>query len=217
MGILIHGSSPSVRSLLPAMAIVASLFLQGCATLNKEECVVADWRLIGYQDGVAGKSAAAVGTYRKDCAEYAVVPDLDAYQAGRIEGLQEYCKVDNGYRLGRAGKGYATVCPADLEPGFRLAYNEGREIYIARSAVKKTRARIKTLQTDLAHIEEDSKYLLVDLVSDGLKGSERVSILYELSELGKDKDAIEYELDGLYDKLADQQAYLESLTQHASR
>jgi hypothetical protein len=146
-----------------------------------------------------------------------VVPDLDAYQAGRIEGLQEYCKVDNGYQLGRAGKGYATVCPADLEPGFRLAYNEGREIYIARSVVKRTRARIKTLQADLTHIDEDRKYLLVDLVSDGLKGSERVSILYELSELGKEKDAIEDELDVLYEKLADQQAFLESLTQHASR
>ncbi len=217
MDIRIHSSSTSVRRILPGMVMAAILLLQGCATLNREECMVADWRLIGYQDGVAGKSASTVGTYRKDCAEHAVVPDLDAYQAGRIEGLQEYCKVDNGYQLGRAGKGYATVCPADLEPGFRLAYNEGREIYIARSVVKRTRARIKTLQTDLTHIDEDRKYLLVDLVSDGLKGSERVSILYELSELGNEKDAIEDELDVLYEKLADQQAFLESLTQHASR
>lgn len=217
MDIRIHNSSTLVRRILPGMVMAAIMLLQGCATLNREECMVADWRLIGYQDGVAGKSASAVGNYRKDCAEHAVVPDLDAYQAGRIEGLQEYCKVDNGYQLGRAGKGYATVCPADLEPGFRLAYNEGREIYIARSVVKRTRTRIKTLQTDLTHIDEDRKYLLVDLVSDGLKGSERVSILYELSELGKEKDAIEDELDVLYEKLADQQAYLESLTQHASR
>lgn len=217
MDIQIHNSSTLVRGILPGMVMAAIMLLQGCATLNREECMVADWRLIGYQDGVAGKSASAVGSYRKDCAEHAVVPDLDAYQAGRIEGLQEYCKVDNGYQLGRAGKGYATVCPADLEPGFRLAYNEGREIYIARSVVKRTRTRIKTLQTDLTHIDEDRKYLLVDLVSDGLKGSERVSILYELSELGKEKDAIEDELDVLYEKLADQQAYLESLTQHASR
>ena len=217
MDIRIHSSSTLVRRILPGMAMAAILLLQGCATLNREECVVADWRLIGYQDGVAGKSASTVGTYRKDCAEHAVVPDLDAYQTGRIEGLQEYCKVDNGYQLGRAGKGYATVCPSNLEPGFRLAYNEGREIYIARSVLKRTRVRIKTLQTDLAHIDEDRKYLLVDLVSDGLKGSERVSILYELSELGNEKDAIEDELDVLYEKLADQQAFLESLTQHASR
>jgi hypothetical protein len=217
MDIRIHNSSTAVRRILPGLVMAAIMLLQGCATLNREECMVADWRLIGYQDGVAGKSASAVGSYRKDCAEHAVVPDLDAYQAGRIEGLQEYCKVDNGYQLGRAGKGYATVCPADLEPGFRLAYNEGREIYIARSVVKRTRARIKTLQADLTHIDEDRKYLLVDLVSDGLKGSERVSILYELSELGNEKDAIEDELDVLHGKLADQQAYLESLTQHASR
>ncbi|MDH5469903.1 MAG: DUF2799 domain-containing protein, partial [Gammaproteobacteria bacterium] len=68
----IHGSSQSARCILPAIAMAAILLLQGCATLNKEECVVADWRLIGYQDGVAGKSASTVGGYRKDCAEYAV-------------------------------------------------------------------------------------------------------------------------------------------------
>jgi hypothetical protein len=37
-------------------AILAILtLLQGCATLGKDECKLADWRLIGYQDGVAGK------------------------------------------------------------------------------------------------------------------------------------------------------------------
>ena len=82
-------------------AILAILILlQGCATLDKDECMLADWRLIGYQDGVAGKSAASVGEYRKDCAKHAIVPDLDAYRAGREEGLQQYCKVDNGFRLG---------------------------------------------------------------------------------------------------------------------
>jgi hypothetical protein len=197
--------------------LAAALLVQGCATLNKDECMVADWRLIGYQDGVAGKSASAVGTYRKDCAEYAVVPDLDAYQAGRAEGLQEYCKADNGYRLGHAGKGYATVCPAGLEPEFRAAYNEGREIYIARSVVKRTRGRIQQLEHDLSDLENEKQYKLADLVSEGLSANQRVMILYDLSELEKDRDAIEDELAVLHHELDDQLAYLESLTQHASR
>ena len=46
--------------------LVLLALLQGCATLDKDECMLADWRLIGYEDGVAGKSAAAVGEYRKD-------------------------------------------------------------------------------------------------------------------------------------------------------
>ena len=179
--------------------------------------MVADWRLIGYQDGVAGKSASAVGTYRKDCAEYAVIPDLDAYQSGRAEGLKEYCKADNGYRLGHTGKGYATVCPSSLESDFRAAYNEGREIYIARSIVKRTRERMQQLRHDLNDLENEKQHKLADLVSEGLSGNQRVMILFDLGELEKDKNAIEGELAVLQQELDDQLAYLDSLTHHASR
>ena len=179
--------------------------------------MVADWRLIGYQDGVAGKSSATVGTYREDCAKHAVVPDLDAYQAGRAEGLQEYCKVDNGYRLGNGGYGYPVVCPEHLEQGFRAAYNEGRELYLARSAVKRTRSKIRQRENDLQLLEEDKQYKLAELVSDGLKGSDRVIILYELSELEQEKDMVEDELIALEYELVDQKAYLDQLTRHASR
>ena len=201
----------------PGAVLILVLLASGCATLNKDECKVADWRLIGYQDGVAGKSAATIGTYRKDCAEYAVVPDLDAYQVGRAEGLQEYCKADNGYRLGHAGKGYATVCPAGLEPEFRAAYNEGREIYIARSIVKRTRGRMQQLQHDLSDLENEKQYKLADLVSEGLSANQRVMILYDLSELEKDKDSIEDEMAVLRYELDQQLDYLNSLNQHASR
>ena len=201
----------------PGAVLILVLLASGCATLNKDECKVADWRLIGYQDGVAGKSAATIGAYRKDCAEHAVVPDLDAYQAGRAAGLQEYCKADNGYRLGRAGEGYATVCPPDLESDFRAAYNEGREIFIARSVVKRTRGRIIQLEQDMHDLEDEKQNMLASLVSDGLKGNQRVMILYDLSELEKDKDSIEYELAELRYELDQQLDYLNSLNQHASR
>ena len=217
MNALTRPKLPSVYSVIRIPALLVLLMLQGCASLDKEECIVADWRLIGSQDGVAGKSAATIGNYRKDCAQHAVVPDLDAYQAGRTEGLQEYCKVDNGYRLGRAGKGYATVCPSGLEDDFRAAYNTGREIYIARDAVKRTRARINQLEQELYDVDKEKKHLLVELVAEGLSSSQRIQILYDISELGKEKNAIEEELAVLRSKLADRQARLESLTQHAAR
>lgn len=204
-------------SLRAGAVLILVLLASGCATLNKDECKVADWRLIGYQDGVAGKSAATIGAYRKDCAEYAVVPNLDAYQAGRAAGLQEYCKADNGYRLGHAGEGYATVCPPDLESDFRTAYNEGREIFIARSVVKRTRGRIIQLEQDMNDLGDEKQNMLASLVSDGLKGNQRVMILYDLSELEKDKDSLKDELAVLRYDLDQQLDYLNSLNQHASR
>ena len=201
-----------IFSLLAVLAL-----LPGCATLDKDECLVADWRLIGYQDGVAGKSSAALGTYRKDCAKHAVVPDLDSYQAGRAEGLLEYCKADNGYRLGSSGRGFSAVCPSHLESEFRAAYDRGREIYLARSAVKTTRARIYQHQQDLQDLEADKGAKLAELIADGLRAEQRVLILYEISELEQEMHSVEDEIDVLEYDLSSQQAHLDSLTQHALR
>jgi len=211
---MVHSGLP--RRLCYAGA-VALLLVQGCSGLNREECMVADWRLIGYQDGVAGKSPAAIGEYRSDCAKHAVVPDLDAYRAGRAAGLPEYCKAENGYRLGHSGHDYSPVCPEDLEAGFREAYNRGREIYLARSAVKQTHVQIRKRQQTLDHLEEDKSNRLSELVSDGLKSEQRVLILYEISELQQEMDVVEDEIFSLEADLADQQAQLDQLTRQASR
>jgi hypothetical protein len=213
-----HRDSIPVRHVIRAVALMSMLlFLHGCASLDKNECVAADWRLIGYHDGVAGKSPVAVGTYRKDCAKHAVVPDLDAYQAGRSEGLQEYCKAVNGYQLGNSGRGFSSVCPSHLEADFRAAYSRGRELYLARSAVKQTRSKLHKQQQALQHIGEDKSFMLSELISDGLRASERVQILYDISRLEKEKDSIENEIAILQDDLSDQQAYLDHLNRQASR
>jgi len=191
------------------------VLLQGCATLDKDECMLADWRLIGYQDGVAGKSAARVGEYREDCAKHAVIPDLDAYRAGRQQGLEQYCKASNGYRLGNAGHGFAVVCPTALEGDFRDGYNAGRELYLARSAVNKTHSHINKHKQKLSSLEDNRARKLADLVADGLKSDQRVMILYELSELQQEMTSVEEELVDLEVELADQQARLEYLSRNS--
>jgi len=205
------------RNVLIIGAFLAILALmQGCATLDKDECMLADWRLIGYQDGVAGKSAAAVGEYREDCAKHAVVPDLDAYRAGREEGLQQYCKADNGYRLGNAGRGLAAVCPMALEDNFRDAYNTGRKLYLARSAVNKTHERINNRKQTLSTMEDNRTQKLAALIADGLKADQRVVILYELNELQQEMDSVEDEIVDLELNLEDHQARLDQLTRNSA-
>jgi hypothetical protein len=203
------------RNTLGIGAFLAVLvLLQGCATLDKDECMLADWRLIGYQDGVSGKSAAAVGEYREDCAKHAVVPDLDAYRAGREEGLQQYCKADNGYRLGNAGRGLAAVCPTALEDDFRDAYNAGRKLYLARSTVNKTHTRINNRKQRLSTLEGNRTQKLAALIADGLKADQRVMILYEVNELQQEMDGVEDEIVDLEFDLEDQQARLDQLTRN---
>ena len=197
---------------IPAVLVL----LQGCATLNKDECMLADWRLIGYQDGVAGKSAAVVGEYREDCAKHAVVPDLDAYRAGREEGLQQYCKVDNGYRLGNTGRGFAAVCPAALAADFRDAYDTGRKLYLARSAVNNTHSNINSRKQTLSELEKNRAEKLAALISDGLKADQRVMILYEVNELQQEMNSVEDEIVDLELDLEDQEARLDQLSRNSS-
>ena len=92
------------------------MVLAGCASLGKEECLNADWRTIGYEDGTRGYSGSRIASHRKACAKHGVTPDLDQYEEGRLLGLREYCTPRNGYRLGTMGKGYNGVCPSDLAP-----------------------------------------------------------------------------------------------------
>ena len=191
--------------------LVLLALLQGCATLDKDECMLADWRLIGYEDGVAGKSAAAVGEYRKDCAKHAVVPDLALYRAGREEGLLQYCKAGNGYRLGNAGRGLAAVCPTALQADFRDAYNAGRKLYLARSAVNKTHSRINSRKQTLSNLEESRAQKLAALIADGLKSDQRLMILYDINELQQKMHGVEDELVDLELDLEDQQAHLDQL------
>jgi len=57
-------------------------FTTGCSTLSQEECLVADWQLIGREDGAVGRDASYIGNHRKACADYGIVPDLQEYQHG---------------------------------------------------------------------------------------------------------------------------------------
>ena len=201
---------------LTGAILVVLVLLQGCATLDKDECMLADWRLIGYQDGVAGKSATVVGEYREDCAKHAVVPDLDAYRAGREEGLQQYCKADNGYRLGNNGRGLPAICPTALADDFRDAYHAGRELYLARSVVNKTHSRINNQTQTLSNLEKSRAEKLAALIADGLKADQRVMILYDINELQQEIESIEDEIVVLELELEDQQDRLDHISSNDS-
>lgn len=201
----------SVAGLCTGLVLI--LAGQGCATLDKDECLVADWQLIGYQDGVVGKSAAVVSEYREDCAKHGVVPDLAGYQSGRDQGLQQYCKPANGYRLGESGRAYATLCPSGMEDEFRAAYDDGREIYLARSRVKSTRSQIQGHRQDIENLEQDKGDKLAQLIQEGLTSEQRVLLLYEIHGIDEEIDSVAGEINVLEHDLQHQQAQLDHLRQ----
>ena len=105
--------------------------LGACATLSPEqrlaECQATNWQKFGVNDGRLGVPASDRTATFADCSEVGHSVDVVAYQAGRAEGLQVYCTVENGYQVGYEGRRYDNVCPPSSEPDFIQGYDRGRK------------------------------------------------------------------------------------------
>jgi len=144
-----------MKATAPLLAI-GTLLLAACSTttLDKDECLAVDWRTIGYEDGVAGRSGERIGLHRKACAEHGVTPDLEAYRAGRAEGLREFCQPHNGYRAGVNGVIYYDSCPDDLAPAFVAAYDSGRALYVREQRVRDADAALYSKRLEITRLED---------------------------------------------------------------
>lgn len=198
-----------MKATTPLLA-VGLLALAACsATMTRDECRTVDWRTVGYEDGVAGRSGDQIGLHRKACAEYGVTPDLDAYRAGRAEGLREYCKPHNGYRAGATGAIYYDGCPAELAPAFIAAYESGRALYIRERRVADADAQIEYDRREIARLEDAVTRSAFDVISetatpesrteavlDAKQAAERIGRLKaEIAQLEKDRARYAEELE----------------------
>lgn len=171
--------------------------LGGCAGMDSEECRTADWRAIGYEDGVQGQNAAYFGTRRKACAEHGVTADFDGYMVGRAEGLAHFCRPQNGYNLGVQGQQYAGVCPIELEEAFLAAHADGYGLYERSAALNRISQRLHHSQKRANEIEYRLAETTVLLISPGLEAAERATVAIELKQLTEEKIAVEHSIDQL--------------------
>jgi hypothetical protein len=176
---------------------ILSIVLCGCAGMDSDECRTADWRAIGYEDGIRGQSAAYFGTRRKACAEHGVTADFDAYLAGRAEGVAHFCRPQNGYQLGVHGQQYSGVCPVELEDAFLAAHAEGYGLYERGAALNRLRKRLHRSQERAKEIEYRLAETTALLISPELAPSERATIAIELKQLTEEKFDVERSIDQL--------------------
>jgi uncharacterized protein DUF2799 len=103
------------------------LLVSGCASLDRNECINADWYAIGLEDGARGRALERLGDHRRACAKHNVAPDTGRYVAGRNDGLKSFCTYERGFSEGRAGNAYAAACPQPTN--FLAGYERGRELH----------------------------------------------------------------------------------------
>ncbi len=187
---------------LPVLGLIVTL-VTGCASgLSKDECRLADWYAIGYEDGVQGLSDSRIGKHRKACSKHGVVTNFENYRRGWDEGVRRFCHSSNGYRQGRNGSEYNGVCPPSLEPDFLDAYNQGHKLYRLESEVRHITRTLKSKRNRIRSIEVEIRDTGVQLITDNSSTEQRVVLLDELRILAEERATIEDEIPLLEKELA---------------
>jgi hypothetical protein len=192
------------------ISIVALLGLSGCATMTADECVMSDWHTIGYEDGARGYTADQLGNRRKACAKHGVAPDFEAYQAGREEGLRQYCQPSRGFSLGSSGARYNGVCPGYMEADFVDAYNSGRQLHTLRARVVSATNQINARKRELVNTKDRIRSAEVRLISTDTAIEDRVLLLSELKDLSERTGQLDAEIAGLIEDRAISEQQLEA-------
>ena len=131
---------PALRT---ASSVALLVLVAGCATLDKNECLRADWYAVGLEDGARGQAVERLGNHRRACAEHGITPQTERYIAGRAEGLKSYCTYERGVSVGRSGQGYSAVCPEGLAGRFSAGYQLGKEIHDLRRRLDTVQEQIR--------------------------------------------------------------------------
>lgn len=184
---------------LSKLYLIAGLFgvgiaLSACQTLSKEECVAADWTVIGETDGTAGHAPQdRFARHVKACAKAGITPNQTAWNQGYQAGLVRYCTPANGLRVGEAGNIYANVCPLDKSAAFLSGYNLGKRAHGIRSDINSRKSAISRRQAEAAE--------KIKLIANATP-TEQTTIQLEIANLNQQNSTDQVEIARLSGELA---------------
>jgi hypothetical protein len=199
----------SARLVLTTAVLAAMAALSGCNSMSAQECLATDWRTVGYEDGVNGYAGDRIGRYRNACSEHGVTPNLTAYQSGREQGLHEFCKPANGFRVGAHGGGYSGVCPADLDSKFAEAYHSGRQLYSLRSRVGSTQDQIHSMRSEMEQIDRNLVSVGAQIIDPTTTSEQRAQLVLDSKHMAERKGEIKARLPQLESELVGYQRDLD--------
>jgi hypothetical protein len=191
-------------------AALVALVMSGCASMSSDECLMADWNAIGYEDGARGYTTERFANHRKACANHGVTPSFSDYQAGREKGLVEYCQPGRGFNVGASGGRYYGVCSVNLEPDFLDAYNVGRHLYTLRANVNSASSQISSKENELKRVAEEIREKEAALIASETTIEQRILILADLKDLAERTGTLETEIEHLYEDRARYRVELEN-------
>ena len=162
------------------LLLFLSLSVAGCATLDREECLSADWQLIGYNDGVAGRTSERLEQHREACAEYGITPVMDHYLEGHFQGAEDYCTAENGYTSARSGQSFNPICRGQLRFDYEHGHRLGQEAYQQLEQLKQAEQDLRELKSELRSADNRISDYETELVADATKKEQRQNLLRKI-------------------------------------
>ncbi len=172
------------------VAVLVILTVTGCSSLSKQECLNADWFMIGLEDGSAGRSLETIGAHRKSCAKINVTPDLASYERGHDKGRVSYCTLANGFRLGDGGGQYNGICRGLAEGEFLQAFEAGKFRYEVRTELDELQRHINRITKRIDDLDSDAALHEHRIVSAASTPDSRSSDLATIRELEEERNRL---------------------------
>jgi len=111
------------------LLLLLCLFLASCSNMKPQECAGANWKEIGYNDAIQGRTA-WLKSRSQACAKINLPMDTKAYLAGHNTGSKQFCTYKTGFAYGRRGEIRTNICKAPkLAKLFDAGYKEGWSEY----------------------------------------------------------------------------------------
>ena len=194
--------NPILKNIL--LLILVTFTISACSTMNKSECLNADWKTIGFGDGSRGYKASRISQHSSACAEHGVRPDLSAYNAGRDQGLKQYCIPSTGYNKGASGYSYNGVCSGHNEGPFVEALNYGRTVYSAVKTLDKMKSDYANEEQYIYKLERKLKRKENQLISGKLSKLKAYKLLNETKQIAEELGKAKSNLGALDDEISKQ-------------
>lgn len=193
----------------PLLAVV----LSGCATLNKNECLTADWYQIGYEDGARGYADTRIASHREACAKHGITPVFRDYQDGYEEGVIRFCTASNGFVQGKRGYNYGGICPSGLEASFLDGYEAGKQIYSVTSKISSLNSEQRRNENSIENLQQQIVDKTNLMLADTTPIADRYTLNAEISQMQQDLGALEERNRQIIVETAEAQAQLQVLNQ----
>lgn len=184
-----------MKSLSTVFALLFMLLaLSSCATLDKDECLTADWYAIGFEDSSLGRGIDYVANHRKACAEHGVTVAFQQYQQGHQAGTIEFCKPSRALRIASSGSSYPEMCAEEQFPEFASAFAQGEQVYVAQQAFYVAEQAVVDAERAIEQVEQQIVENEAMIIANETSQDARRQLLEDNKALQLDIEALAAEL-----------------------